>query len=349
MKPPRLFTLLCLCPVLLACGNRDSGLRLGEERLSPGEAENTAAMIEAIEAISLQRYPDGTMQRFNQSKTLGCFDALFTVPENLDPELQQGIFLAGASYPARLRFASATEEDDRDKDFRGLSIKVRGTPGTPLWGERGQQDFLLNSYPALFAADPGDFLDFINATLDDQLWRYFINPTHFYSLGIVLKGREKIDNPFAIRYWSTTPYRFGEDQSTAVKYSVQPCSPPAPPVAVKKHRDFLRDAMREQLQAGDACFEFMVQFQADPDTMPIENAAVIWDETESQFLPVARIHIAADSTAENTAANCEEMSFNPWQSLAAHRPLGGINRTRKPIYAEVGEFRKQQNRQRTQR
>lgn len=73
-------------------------------------------------------------------------------------------------------------------------------------GEPGQQDFLLNSYPVLFAADPGDFLDFIEASRDGRLWRYFINPGHFYSLGIVLKGREEIENPFAIDYWSTTAF-----------------------------------------------------------------------------------------------------------------------------------------------
>jgi hypothetical protein len=41
------------------------------------------------------------------------------------------------------------------------------------------------------------------------------------------------------------------------------------------------------------------------------------------------------------------MRFNPWQSVAAHQPLGGINRSRKPIYAEIGPFRDQQNRRRS--
>ena len=338
--------LAALCLLLLACGSGDSDLQLGEERQSPNEAANTAAMIDAIRAVSLQRYPEGTVQRFNQSKTLGCFDAVFTVPDDLDPALQQGIFVAGASYPAQLRFASTTEEDDRDKDFRGLSIKIHNTPGTALWGEPGQQDFLLNSYPALFAADPGDFLDFINATRDGKLWRYFINPSHFYSLAIVLKGREKIDNPLAIPYWSTTPYRYGGDSSSAVKYSVRPCEAGAAPIEVEKHRDFLRDAMREQLEKGGACFQFMVQFQVDPDTMPIEDASVIWDEAQSPFVRIAEIRIGSGATSADTdtVENCEAMTFNPWQSLAAHQPLGGINRTRKPIYAEIGEFRDRQNR-----
>ena len=335
-----------LALLLFGCSPDGSGLRLGEERLSDNEAQNTADMIAAIKAINLQRYPTGTVKRFNQSKTLGCFDATFTVEDNLDSELGHGIFSGSASYPARLRFANATREDDREKDFRGLSIKLYGISGSPLWGDSGQQDFLLNSYPALFAADPGDFLDFINATHSGQLWRYFINPGHFYSLGIVLKGREKIGNPFNIGYWSTTPYRLGDDASRAVKYAVRPCSSPQPEIAVSQHRDFLSDAMQAHLQQGGACFEFMAQLQKDPDTMPIENAAVIWDEAVSPFIRLAKIRIEKNTKPIASAKNCEAMEFNPWQSLPAHRPLGGINRTRRPIYAEIGEFRRTENRHR---
>jgi hypothetical protein len=86
-----------LCLLLVACGPNKSGLQLGEERLSDNEAKNTADMIAAIKAISLQRYPTGLIKRFNQSKTLGCFDATFTVVDDLEVALQQGIFAGGAS------------------------------------------------------------------------------------------------------------------------------------------------------------------------------------------------------------------------------------------------------------
>jgi hypothetical protein len=88
----------------------------------------------------------------------------------------------------------------------------------------------------------------------------------------------------------------------------------------------------------------MVQFQRNPDTMPIEDAAVIWDESVSPFIKVASIHIGSAATSKATADRCEAMTFNPWQSQAEHRPLGGINRTRKPIYSEIGQFRGEQNR-----
>ena len=173
-----------LCFLLGGCGFGADNLELGQERLSEREADNTAAMIDAIKAISLRRYPSGTVRRFNQPKTLACYNASFAVPQDLGEELQQGIFIPGANYRAQIRFANASQTDDRKKDFRGMSIKLSGVAGESLWGTAGQQDFLLNSYPALFAANPADFLDFINASADDKLWRYFINPLHFYSLNI---------------------------------------------------------------------------------------------------------------------------------------------------------------------
>jgi catalase len=351
-RQQKFFAVKCLAFALtsiaiLACnGPRQEGLKLGEERATSKESETTARMIEAIKAISLQRHPEGEVKRFNQSKGLGCFDASFTVAPNLPGELRQGIFATEQTLPAKIRFANATEIDDTKKDFRGMSIKLFNVQGDSLWGDPGQQDFLLNSYPALFAADPADFLDFIEATRDDKVWRYFIRPSHFYSIKVIAKGRQKTGSPFAIRYWSTTPYRFGDNKSQAVKYSVQPCSK-AHKYSGKKHEDFLSDAMAEHLHKASACFDFMVQFQQDPVAMPVENAAVVWDEKRSPFKKVGTIKIRNQAfTSATNIENCEAMSFNPWQSLAAHQPLGGINRVRKPVYSEIEDFRRAENKRR---
>lgn len=333
--------LLCLF-VLAACGKsgKDS-LAPGEEKHAADEAEITDRMIDAIKDITMQRYPKGNRKRFNQSKGLGCFDATFTVATDIPANLRHGIFAGKRAFPAKIRFANATQSDDREKDFHGMSIKLFDVDGEVLWGRAGEQDLLLNSYPALFAANPKDFLAFIEAQRDDNLFRYFIRPGHFYSLKILFKGRQKIDSPFAIRYWSTTPYRLGPDPRQAVKYSVKPCDGQSFTATTEPGPDFLTDVMAQQLAAAPACFDFLVQVQTDPETMPIENAAVIWDEQQSPFVELAKITIDNQpfTSPENVRA-CEEMSFNPWQSLADHRPVGGINRVRKPIYAEMAAFRR---------
>lgn len=341
----RRITIAMTSSLMFACSDPQlEGLQLGEERIMDKESENTASMIDAIKEISLQRHATGLVKRFNQIKGLGCFDATFTVAADLPVKLKQGIFAEEQSFPARIRFANATKTDDTEKDFRGMSIKLFNVSGASLWGQVGQQDFLLNSHPALFAANVDDFLDFIEATRDDKVWRYFINPGHFYSLKVVLQGREKITNPLAIRYWSTTPYRYGPDDSSAVKYSVQPCSAADKDIVVEKHQNYLTDVMVEHLGQAPACFDFMIQFQQDPVAMPIENAAVVWDEEISPFIKVAKLTINNQNFTDiNNVKDCEAMTFNPWQSLAAHQPLGGINRVRKPVYSEIAEFRRAEN------
>lgn len=322
---------------------------LGQERIADNETQIQTQMVELIKAISEERYENGVVRRFNQAKSLGCLDADFHVDENVPEYLRQGLFAQSGSHKAVVRFANASEMDDREKDLRGMSIKVFDVKGKPLWGEDGVQDFLLNSYPALFAANSEDFLDFIKATEKDRVWLYFFNPfnSHLKSLWILFKARKKHISPFDLRYWSTTPYRLGQNETTAVKYSVKSCSDYVTGNTNISHENLLRDAMQDHLQNATACFDFMVQMQKDPQSMPIEDAQVIWDEEESPFQKVATLTIQnQDFTSNRSLAECEKLSFNPWQSLAEHQPLGGINRVRKRIYAEIADFRNHINEQR---
>jgi hypothetical protein len=78
--------------------------------------------------------------------------------------------------------------------------------------------------------------------------------------------------------------------------------------------------------------------------MPIEDASAEWDETVSPFIPVATItiHNQAIDTA-SVLADGNDCSFNPWQCLAAHEPLGRMNYVRKLIYANAALLRKGAN------
>ena len=65
----------------------------------------------------------------------------------------------------------------------------------------------------------------------------------------------------------------------------------------------------------------------------IEDATRVWDENAFPFTNVAKIIIPTSSTKDKSLLiDCESRAFNPWHSLAAHQPLGGINRLRKPVY-----------------
>lgn len=299
-------------------------------------------MTQRIEAVSLAEAENNIIPRFNQPKTIACVNAEFRVHDDIPKELKQGIFSQPASYPAMLRFANATKRDDSKKDIRGLSIRLANVDGPVLWGEPGFQDFVLNSYPALFVATPEDFLSFIRARQEDKKLSFFLNPfdPHLKSLWIVIKARKKHLSPLDIRYWSTVPFSLGETGNLAVKYSVIPCSDYKTTQVVNAGENQLRAAIKSHLQQGPACFYFALQKQTDPESMPIEDASVIWDEDISPFHTVATIKIEKQNFDDpESFTNCERSSFNPWQSLAAHKPLGRMNEVRRMVYANAAELR----------
>lgn len=301
-----------------------------------------AEMTRRIEAVTLAEAENNIIPRFNQPKTVACVNAEFRVHDNIPKELRQGIFSKPASYPAKLRFANATKRDDSKKDMRGLSIRLSNVEGSVLWGEPGFQDFVLNSYPALFVATPEDFLAFIRARQEDNKLSFFLNPfdPHLKSLWIVFKASKKLLSPLDIRYWSTVPSRLGESGDQVVKYSMIPCSDYKTTQVVNAGENQLRAAIKSHLQQAPACFDFAVQKQTDPDAMPIEDASVIWDELVSPFQTVATLTIEnQDFDNPESLASCERSSFNPWQSLAAHEPLGRMNEVRRLVYANAAKLR----------
>lgn len=325
--------LILIAMFLSGCGSDNNAATIGQL---------VAEMNQRIETITLAEAEGGMVPRFNQAKTVACVTAQFHVHDKIPGKLKQGLFAKPASYPAMLRFANATNMDDSQKDIRGLSIKVSNVEGEVLWGKAGVQDFIFNSYPALFVATPEDFLSFIRARQEDKKLRFFLNPfdSHLKSLWIVFKAREKHLSPLDIRYWSTVPFRLGETGSQVVKYAVTPCSNYHTEKVVGAGKNQLRNAIKAHLQQGAACFDFALQMQTYPDSMPIEDASVIWGEEASPFQRVATITIEnQEFDNPKLLAACERSSFNPWQSLAAHEPLGRMNAVRRSIYQSAAALR----------
>ena len=178
----RLISMLCGLTILSACDSSTPDASI--EQLVDD-------MSQRIEVITTTEQRNSIIPRFNQPKTVACLNATFKVHDQLPGNLASGLFARPGTYSAMLRFANASEMDDSQKDIRGLSIKVSGVEGPVLWGKEGVQDFILNSYPALFVATPEEFLTFIRARQEDKKIRFFLNPfdPHLKSLWIVYKPR----------------------------------------------------------------------------------------------------------------------------------------------------------------
>ena len=90
-----------------------------------------------------------------------------------------------------------------------------------------------------------------------------------------------------------------------------------------------------------AVWELRAQLCTDLTKMPVEDASVEWDERLSPALTVARV-TAQPQNAYSDARRVwvdEQLSFNPWHGLAAHRPLGSIMRARFKAYPASSQFR----------
>ena len=313
--------------------------RLGEETLDPNEPALVADFIAFLKEASAKRWPTPPVPRFNQGRAAGCVEAEFTVLERLPDEHRVGLFAQPRTYAAWIRFANASSQTDRDKDVRGMSIKVYGVGGENLTPGATTQDFLLNSHPVMVAPNTKEFLALLRAMEAGGLQRagYFL--THPRSAVIGFQARQQPTSHLDIPYWSTTPYLFGPGR--AVKYVARPCSERRSTKPATLTDTYLSDAMRAHLEQAEACFDFMIQFQTNSDSMPIENASVEWKESESPYHPVARIRIPKQRIDEpDHIRRCEEVAFNPWHCLPDHRPLGNMNRARREIYPAMVEFRR---------
>jgi hypothetical protein len=104
-------------------------------------------------------------------------------------------------------------------------------------------------------------------------------------------------------------------------------------------QNFLREAMRNTLTAGDACMNFMIQPRTS-DKLDVEDARAQWREEDAPFYQAATIRIPKQEfdSAEQLAF-CENLSFTPWHALPEHKPLGSINRLRKVVYEQISNTR----------
>ena len=311
---------------------------LAEETVAPDEAAVTAEFIAFLKAVSEKRYPAGVVRRFNQARAAGCVDAELTVLDALPGAHRVGLFAQPRTYRAWIRFANASSATDREKDVRGMSIKVMGVEGQNLTAGATTHDFVMNSHPVMMVPGTREFLELLQANEAGGFKRILYFLSHPRAAAVAIASRQNPSSHLDIPYWSTTPYLFGAGR--AVKYIARPVAPPPSRAPFPLSDTYLRDALTTRLAQPDASFDFLIQFQTDSRTMPIEDASVEWKEHESPYHAVARIRIPKQriDTPDREDA-CEQTAFNPWNALLDHRPLGNFNRARRDIYRAMAAFR----------
>ncbi len=331
------------------------------ERVESDEAETVTGLEEQFETIldtTSENY--GHAVRSVHAKGHGIATGTLVVRDDLPAELAQGMFAAGGSYDAVMRFSTNAGDllDDAIRLPRGVAIKVMGVSGDRLPGAGGDtQDFVMANGPAFAAPDPKAFLGnlkLLARTTDKAEGAKKI-------LSSVLRGAEamleavggestllktlggaKPVHPLGATYFSQTPFRYGDH---IAKFSLVPVSGikdfADETIDASGRPDAIREAMNELLIEQGGVWELRVQLCTDLDTMPIEDATIVWDEETSPFRTVATFTVAPQAAWENGTSDSIEdrLAFSPWHGLAAHQPLGGINRARRSPYRFSADYR----------
>ncbi len=316
------------------------------EKIPPLESEHIEKLAARLKAKIIRDNANGIMRRDAHPKMHGLVQAEFTIDANLPKELSVGLFSEEKTYPTWIRFSNqdGSINPDIQGDIRGMAIKLMGVSGEkllPTEKDAQTHDFITISTDVFVTKDVAEFDGLIKALIGNVICKLVFFMTHWRVAGNLKKSMIKFANPLQIRYFSTTPYLLGD---LAVKYSVIPQIKHSDDIPSNPTDNYLREAMVKQLDKEGATFDFCVQFQSNPDQMPIEDPGKLWDENVSPFHKVATINIPQQNFASAERDEIgENLSYSPWHALPEHRPLGGINRARRVIYEIISTFRHKQN------
>jgi hypothetical protein len=329
----------------------DEGLAIAEEKRMVDEDSFTDSIVRSFTRQMGDLWKPGGFERGGNTKTQGIVRGEFTVHQDIPEHMKRGIYARPQTFRAWVRFSGPgpyITPDIDDVGFMSISIKLLGVPGPKLLEEEKHTlDMFGVSTPTFVTPDArANAALQIESVKNAQIF-YFVNLHDSHVLDLIMQSLfiKTQSSPFEAPYFSCVPYLMGEGQ--AMQYSVWPKTKkrtPIPRLPLRPPDDYLRQAMVASLAQGDVEFDIRLQMQTDPHRMPIENAGVLWPEKLSPRITVATLRLPRqtfDSAAQMEFA--KRLSYNPWHTIAEHRPLGNQSRARKRMYWELSQLRHRMN------
>ncbi len=319
------------------------------EKKPQDEQEHIDSLIATLREKMKRDYIGQAIRRDAHPKLHGCVSASFRIADELPERCRVGLFSQTAkSYDSWIRFSNqnGTIAPDKNKDIRGMAIKLMGVEGPKLLdGEEScsNMDFIAISHPAFVTKDVAEFDGLIKGLTGGKIKLLKFLAKHPRVAKNLIASLKSHSNPLEITYFSVAPYLFGKE---AVKYIIKPSTKINTPVPSKSGDNFLREAMRKRLNDGSASFDFYVQFRKHEKIkqLPIEDPGVPWNESDTELIKVATIDIHQQEFDNPDRDEFgDQLSFNPWRCLEEHRPLGGISRARRQVYRALSAFRHERN------
>ncbi len=305
--------------------------------------ESFARQINAVQDKTRRNEHAPVPRRAFHAKSLAAVDnATFEVAPTVPCDMTIGPLQPGATWPATVRLSSAAGgiKPDVSKDFRGIAVRIET--------DRGPQDLLMTSAPASHARDATQFMAVAVAmssrtrVVGAIRLAFAVGPRE--ALRILRTLREGMDRrveSLALQqFWSRAPFAVGE---VAVKLTLAPPAGTPAPERSFEGDDLLRNELATRLAAGPVVYELRAQRFVDEAVTPIEDAAVEWLESTSPSIPVATLTIPVQELRSDDARklqrSIDELAFTPWNAALDLRPLGSLNRARRPVYESSARHR----------
>jgi catalase len=308
-----------------------------QEVLEPGEDDKFqryAAQLVEMQKRKTQKYGNG---RALHRKQVAALDAKLEIAGGLPEPARHGLFAAPGTYEARVRLSNGSMERqaDRTGDVRGFGIKVLGVSGpNALDGKPARaQDFALINREAFGFARVEPFMGVVMAAADGPLAlvSHFVRELGLIGglkqLGQLAAAQRAPFSGFAsANFYSAAPIACGPYAARVRLKPAQAALPARRPV------DHAAD-LEAHLSRGPLRYELALQFFVDEKVTPIEDFSAAWPEAEAPFVPVGTLTVPKQPVVDGTRGEAVEAAvFDPWNALAAHRPLGNVMRARKFAY-----------------
>ena len=310
-----------------------------KEMIAPGEAERFARYGEqfaALQARKSQKYGAGrALHRKQITAATGTLQVLPNVPEFA----RYGLFAEAGTHDVWVRLSNGGMDraPDRMPDIRGFSLRVFGVSGDSALGHGPavSQDFTLINQSQFAFSGSGEFVDFVLAAGEGKgaLLKHLFKRYGFLGgplrLVQMIKSFGKPFGGFATEeVFSAVPMACGPFAARVRLVPVASNGVGTPGARANWGADFSARLRQQSLQ-----WELQLQPFVNEATTPIEDASVNWP---SPYVTVALLNLPAqDTTSASGLALAEKVEgavFDPWQALAAHRPLGDVQRARKVVY-----------------
>ncbi len=336
------------------------------EDVQPDERDTIRDLCSAFDIILERTAEDyGHAVRSVHAKAHGVLVGELTVDAGLPPELAQGVFATPGAHKALLRLSTNAGDvlPDAISLPRGLAMKVFDVDGARLPGSEGTaQDFVMVNGTVFQAKTADKFLGNLKllAKTTDRMEgtkkvmssvlrgvRGVLETVGIESAAINSLGGAPNVEPLGETYYSVTPFRYGD---YVAKFSLKPIAPAmtaltGEEIAVDGRDNAIREDVRTEMRGIDAAWEFRVQLCRSLDRHPIEDPTVEWDEADAPFHRVGMVRVAAQDSWDPAQVReiDEETRFSVWTGIAAHQPLGNINRARNEPYRHSADFRARVN------